>query len=533
MTRKESKAYLSRDLGDFQTPPSLVASVLDCLGPIGNRWTRVLEPTCGRGNFVRGLLRSPVPPSEIQAVELQGSHFEAARKILEETHATRVLVRKANIFDLNLGRDLQWSDTGPLLVIGNPPWVTNSELGVLESSNLPSKMNMKKLRGIEALTGSSNFDIAEYIWLKLIRELAHERPTIALLCKTAVARNLLGFASKADLPITHASLRKIDAKKWFGASVEACLFQMEIGQGERRYEVDVFPDLHAAKPEAKMGFVNRQLVADVSVHERSAFADGVSPVTWRQGLKHDAASVMELNRDASGRLKNKLGEIVDVESEYLYPLLKSTDLFHRADPKKYVIVTQKKLNDGTHQLRCTAPRLWAYLEAHAEVFAKRKSSIYRNKPAFAMFGVGDYSFSPYKVGVSGLHKTFRFRAIGPVLGKPVMLDDTGYFVACQSLQQAILMTSLLNDPLCLELVRSMSFTGSKRPITKKLLQRIDLRALLNQTNMRSLLARVEMEAENIAVPVNWQKVLDSTHLADFLFPEPTQDAVGPQMSLKL
>ncbi len=533
MIRKESKACLSRDLGDFQTPPALVASVLDSLGPIGSRWTRVLEPTCGRGNFVRGLLASPVPPLEIQAVEIQDGHFEVARKVLDEPSATRVLVKKANVFDLNLGRDLRWSDTGPLLVVGNPPWVTNSELGVLESSNLPGKTNMKRLSGIEALTGSSNFDIAEYIWLKLIKELAHERPTIALLCKTAVARNLLEFASKANLPIANASLRKINAKKWFGASADACLFRMDVGPGEKRYEVRVFPDLYAAEPEAKMGFVNGQMVADVSVHERLAFADGVSPVTWRQGLKHDAASVMELNCDASGRLKNRLGEVVDVEAEYIYPLLKSTDLFHGAKSKKYVIVTQQKLSDGTHQLRWTAPRLWTYLEAHSEVFAKRKSSIYRNKPAFAMFGVGDYSFSPYKVGVSGLHKKFRFRAIGPLSGKPVMLDDTGYFVACHSFQQAILLSSLLNDPLCLELIRSMSFTDSKRPITKKLLQRIDLRVLLNQTNSRSLLARAKMEPGNIDAPANWQDDVDSAHIADLLFPKSTRGAVSPQISLNL
>jgi hypothetical protein len=524
---------LSRHLGDFQTPPALVAEIIDCLGPIGNRWTRVLEPTCGRGNFVRGLLESSAPPLEIQALELQDSHVEVARKLLKEHFPTRVLIRKANVFDLNLDRDLQWSNTGPLLVIGNPPWVTNSELGALGSSNLPSKTNIKGLSGIEALTGDSNFDIAEYLWLKLIEELAHERPTIALLCKTSVARNLLRFASKVSLPVTRVSIRKIEAKKWFGASVEACLFRMEIGPEGWSQEVDVFPDLRTTESEAKMGFVNGRLVADVSAHKRSAFADGISPVTWRQGIKHDAASVMELNRGASGDLTNKLGEVVDVEPEYVYPLLKSTDLFHQTEPKRCVLVTQRKLSDDTHHLRWTAPRLWAYLEAHSDSFAKRKSTIYRNKPAFAMFGVGDYSFSSYKVGISGLHKTCKFRAIGPVSGKPVMLDDTGYFVACDSAQQAILLSSLLNDPLCLELIYSMTFTGSKRPITKKLLQRVDLRVLLDQIDKRALLVRAKTEAVNLNVPADWLSTLEATPLAQILFPEPMQEVVGPQMSLGL
>ena len=117
---------------------------------------------------------------------------------------------------------------GNLLVIGNPPWVTNSQLGRLGSNNLPIKTNFKGLKGIEALTGYSNFDITEYIWIKLIQELVYEKPTIALLCKTSVARNVLQFAFDAQLKISNASIRSIDAKKWFKASVSACLFCLDV-----------------------------------------------------------------------------------------------------------------------------------------------------------------------------------------------------------------------------------------------------------------------------------------------------------------
>ncbi len=531
--RRESRIYLLRDFGDFQTPPALVSEILKCLGPIGEKWPRVLEPTCGRGNFVRGLLGSPAPPSEIQAIELQSVHFEEARRALEHPSAPRVVVKKANVFDLDLHNGVQWKNTGPLLVVGNPPWVTNAELGTLGSDNLPNKTNLKKLRGIDALTGSSNFDIAEYVWLKLIRDLAPEQATIALLCKTAVARNVLRFAFDAALPITHASIRKIDAKKWFKASVEACLFRVDVGPGERRYEAEVFSDLHASKPESIMGFVNGQLVADVEAHERSAFADGVCPVTWRQGLKHDAASVMELGYEGSGSLRNKLGETIDVESEHIYPLLKSSDLFHQAKPQKYVIVTQKTLNESTNQLEWSAPRLWDYLTTHIDVFERRKSSIYRNKSSFAMFGIGNYSFSLYKVGVSGLHKTPKFRAIGPVEGRPVMLDDTCYFVSCRSPEQAVLLSGLLNAPACLELIQSMIFFDSKRPITKKLLQRIDLKALLERTDRYSLLSRVEADLGNLLTIVEWQEIVRSVSLEEILFKEVASNDSSPQMVLDL
>ncbi len=499
---------LNREFGDFQTPPVLVTAILECLSSSGIEWSRVLEPTCGRGNFIEGLLKQAKPPGEIQAIEIQDTHFAIARKIAEQSLVAHVVVSKANLFELNLYRDLRWSKTGPLLVVGNPPWVTNSELGTLRSDNLPHKENIKGLRGIEARTGKSNFDIAEYIWLKLIQELASEQPTIALLCKTSVARNVLQFAFDADLPIIDASIRMIDAKKWFGAAVEACLFCVEVGSGKRRYAAAVYRDLFAAKPDSTMAIAGRQLVADMDAYARVASSDGVCPVTWRQGLKHDAASVMELTYDSLGSLRNKLGEAVIIEPDYLYPLLKSSDLFNleKPRPRKAVIVTQKRLGKDTRMLERTAPQLWNYLNAHSKNFEQRKSSIYNNQPPFAIFGIGDYSFAPYKVAISGLHKIPRFRAIGPVDGRPVMLDDTCYFIACHSAEQAAFLTSLLNDPLCLDLVNSMVFMGSKRPITKKLLQRIDLRSLFDKVEQQSLLSKASNELERLGIILNQPKI---------------------------
>ena len=524
---------MNREFGDFQTPSALVSKVLASLGNIGEKWPRVLEPTCGRGNFVRGLLCSSVPPREIQAIELQHAHFNEAQKTIEHSFASHVVVKRANIFDLDLRHDLKWTNSGPLLIVGNPPWVTSAELSILQSDNSPTKTNLKKLQGLDALTGSSNFDLAEYIWLKLIRELASERATIALLCKTAVARNVLRFAFDADLPITHASVRRIDAKKWFKASVEACLFRVDIGPGERSYEANIFPDIHTEQPESVMGFVNGQLIADTKGYKRSTFADGVCPVVWRQGIKHDAASIMELVRDSSGFLKNKLGEAVEIEPEHVYPLLKSSDLFHGRKPQKCVIVTQRTLKENTNQLRRTAPLLWNYLTSRSEVLKRRKSSIYRNKSPFAMFGVGDYSFSSYKVGVSGLHKTPKFRAIGPTEGRPVMLDDTSYFVPCRSPEQAVLLSGLLNDPACLELIRSIIFIDSKRPVTKKLLQRIDLLALLKRSDRCSLLNRSEAELGNLISAAEWQEIVDSVSLEEILFKEGAYGSIEPQMVLDL
>ncbi|MGB3637230.1 MAG: SAM-dependent methyltransferase [Rivularia sp. (in: cyanobacteria)] len=488
---------MKAELGDFQTPPALVAEILKCLSKSNKYWERVFEPTCGRGNFISGLLELDKLPKEIQGIEFDTEYFQAVKLIAENTDSTRVGIQQAKIFDLDLSQSLKWSANGNLLVIGNPPWVTNSQLGRLGSNNLPIKKNFKGLKGIEALTGHSNFDITEYIWIKLIQELVFEKPTIALLCKTGVARNVLQFAFDTQLKISNASIRLIDAKKWFKASVSACLFCLDVGSDQPSYQADIYPNLSASDPESTIGIIDNKLVADVKAYRKSAFLNGSSSLTWRQGLKHDAASVMELTYISEGVFQNKFKEIVNVESDYIYPLLKSTDLFHgKIDSKRGVIVTQKRIGEDTYILQQSAPRLWQYLKSHSEQFDKRKSSIYKGKPPFSIFGIGDYSFSLYKVAISGLHKQPRFRVVHPINNRPVMLDDTCYFISCNSIEESILLTCLFNSDICLDFIKSITFLDAKRPITKKLLQSISFDALLNNIPQEQLIKQATWEYQD-------------------------------------
>lgn len=488
----------NNEWGDFQTPPALAEAVIRSLPR--RAWSRVLEPTCGKGNFLAAAAR--FNNAERIGIELQESYAHRAR-------TTDAQIIQGSIFDINLGRDLQWRSDGPVLVVGNPPWVTNADLGAYGSINLPEKSNVRNLRGIDALTGASNFDIAEFIWLKLITELSADQPLIALLCKTQVARNVLSYCFQNNLAINGAVIRRIDAKRWFGASVDACLFTLGVG-GEPNWRCPVYPGLDGDQPESVIGFANGRLVADLDALESAAFADGSSPLEWRQGVKHDAASIMELKVEPDGKLVNKLGGIVDIEDDHVFPLLKATDLHRdRLTTNRRVILTQRALSDDTASLAQRAPRLWAYLLEHADVLDARKSSIYRARGRFAMFGIGDYSFAPWKVAVSGLHKTPEFRGVGPVDHTPVALDDTCYFLPLESRMDALLTAAVLRSPTSHALLRSLTFTDSKRPITKRLLQRVDLAAVIRHTDADLLLAdAAAMAVQSGASPSG----ADLTHL---------------------
>ena len=270
----------------------------------------------------------------------------------------------------------------------------------------------------------------------------------------------------------------------------ACLLKLTLGRPleTRLAEIPVFPALDAAQPHGTLGFWQGRLIADVRVAARHSFALGPCPLTWRQGIKHDAAAVVELVADGRSAYRNRQGHEVDVEPQFVYPLLKGTDLLKASSdrPRRALIVTQQRVGQPTQGLQQSAPGLWSYLQAHELRFASRKSSIYRRQPPFAMFGVGPYSFAPFKVAVSGLHRTPAFQAVGPVDGRPVMLDDTCYLLACESAIEAAVLCATCHDSTTLELVRALSFADAKRPVTKGLLQRIDLSAILKQARRRGL-----------------------------------------------
>lgn len=486
----------NNEWGDFQTPAELASEVLATL-PRRN-WGRVFEPTCGRGSFLTAA--ATFGDVERIGVEVQEHHAIQAAK-------SGALVLTRSLFDLHLSTDLNWFSDGPLLVVGNPPWVTNADLGAFGSINLPPKSNLRNLSGIDALTGASNFDIAEYIWLKLIIELSHLTPTIALLCKTQVARNVLDYAHRNRIALSDMSMRRIDAKTWFGASVDACLFTVTVG-GKPTWRVPVFGSLSDTNPQQTHGFVSGRLVADIDAHERSAFADGVSPFEWRQGVKHDAVSVMELAGVPPAPLSNKSSTSVDIEPDWVFPMLKATDLHRdRLTAARSVIVTQRCLGDDTEMLAEHAPKLWSYLNKHSNVLDQRKSSIYRGRPRFSMFGIGDYTFAPWKVAVSGLHSPACFRLIPPQDGRPVVLDDTCYLLPFDDGPSAAITVALLCSPLTTDLLRALTFPDSKRPVTKRLLQRVDLRAVALASDAR--------EVANFASGVLGQ-LLTTTHFNTYL-----------------
>ena len=369
------------------------------------------------------------------------------------------------------------------LVIGNPPWVTNSELGSINSSNLPQKSNFKKHSGFEAITGKGNFDIGEYISLIMLNCFHEHNGLFAFLIKNSVIKNIIQDQKRNNYRIAEGEKLNIDAKKEFNASVNASLFLTRLNQKPELTCKEL--DFYSRESLTTFGWYKNKYVFSIDDYDKSGIIDGNSVFTWRSGIKHDCSKIMEIEL-FNGYYTNGLSQEINLEKDLVYGLLKSSDL--KDDKKntyrKLIIITQNKIGQDTRYIKDKYPLTYQYLSANKEYFDKRKSSIYRDKPDFSIFGVGDYSFAPYKVAISGMYKSTHFTLVKPHEGKPIMLDDTCYFIGFDNLKFAQLAHYLANSDIVQQFLKSIIFSDSKRSITKDTLMRIDFKSAYEIADFR-------------------------------------------------
>lgn len=465
-------------LGDFQTPKTLTDSIVNLV----NNWKfkphSVIEPTCGTGNFVFSALQYLPSASSIIALEIQPTHVERLKERAAEYKRSGIInVIHDDFFHANWDRVLERSKD-PLLVIGNPPWVTNSKLSVLNSSNVPTKSNFQGRTGYDALTGKSNFDISEWMLLKIFDWLNGRNAVLAMLLKTSVARKVLTHAWAEGMNISKAEMRHVDSKAAFGATVSACVLLVQFGSRRKEYECHVYDSLDSKTSVSSLGFADGYLLSNLKLYQKWNNISGTERNRWRSGIKHDCAKVMELSLTDKG-LTNGFDERVEIEDCCLFPMLKASDIgrLGTVEPKRFMVVTQAVVGGNTDQLQVNAPKTWTYLQSHSKELDNRASKIYKDKPRFAMFGIGNYSFTMWKVGIAGLSKKLDFKPLGPHRGKPIVLDDTCYFLPCNSQAEAEFMSYILNSEPAKEFLGASIFWDNKRPITAEVLHRLNLRAL--------------------------------------------------------
>lgn len=465
------KANKKLEFGDFQTPLPLARKVLSLLRDLGVDAAAIVEPNCGKGSFLKAA--SEAFPREIRIIG-----FDINPEYVNNPPIGPSIEVYCEDFFAKDWFEMFRALPDPVLVIGNPPWVTNAAVSKMAGTNLPPKSNIQKMRGIDAITGKSNFDISEWMILHLLDALAEKNSVLSMLCKTSVARKVLKNVWSKGAKMSSALLYKIDATQYFGTSVDACLLICRMDENTVSKECTVYSAIGALQPESTFALKNGAMVADTETFNSYGYLLGKSSRKWRSGIKHDCSPVMELRRISENTYTNSLTDVVELEYDFIYPMLKSSDLMRdNLTPSRYMVVPQLKVGDDTDHVKWHSPQTWSYLCKHANLLDSRASSIYRNRPQFSVFGIGPYAFAPWKVAISGLYKSLNFRCIGPFENKPVVLDDTCYFLPCRTESDAQILLDILNSEYAQGLFRSLVFWDTKRPVTAHLLESLDIEAL--------------------------------------------------------
>lgn len=474
-----------RAYGDFQTNQALANSVVEYLVKKGKSPEFLLEPTCGKGRFIIAALDNISTLKKVIGIEIYYPYvwetkFSILEYYLKNKHPQKpqIEIIHEDIFNLDLATISQENNELESLIIGNPPWVTSAELSKLDSKNLPQKSNFKNHKGIDAFTGKGNFDIAEYITLQLLKHFAQRAGTFAFLVKNSVVKNILVRQKESEYDIGNIQKLNINAKKEFNVSVDACLFLADLDSVPAFTCQEI--DFYTKEYKTTFGWYEHKFVHSITDYRQVESIDGKCAFVWRQGMKHDCSKIMELDR-SNGHYVNGFKQAISLEKDLLFGILKSSDLKHEVIDKyrKTTIVTQKKVGQNTNYIKRDYPQIYDYLNTNRAYFDRRKSSIYKGKPPFSIFGIGDYSFAKYKVAISGMYKRTTFSLVLPENGKPLMLDDTCYFIGFNCLEHAQIAQKILNSNTVQKFLKAIIFLDAKRPITKDILMRIDMQKAYN------------------------------------------------------
>ena len=255
------------EYGDFQTNKQLAESVCNYLFNKKISPKILLEPTCGKGNFILSAIKTFDSLQQVFGIEIQEKYlwhlkFELLEYFLKNSTANKPQINlyHCSVFNFDFKQIKSQINNRELLVIGNPPWITNSTLSTLNSKNLPQKSNFKNAKGIDAITGKGNFDIGEFISLKMLDLFSKENGHFAFLIKNSVIKNIVFEQKKNEYPIAEIEKHTINAKKEFDAAVDASMFVCRFNS-KPEFTAKEF-DFYTSKLRVTLGWVNNKFASD-------------------------------------------------------------------------------------------------------------------------------------------------------------------------------------------------------------------------------------------------------------------------------
>ncbi|MDC7223266.1 MAG: N-6 DNA methylase [Spirochaetales bacterium] len=339
------------------------------------------------------------------------------------------------------------------LYLGNPPFINYTDLSesYREAIRPLWTQYMPVKKSFALLLGESRGDVASLVFYHSLNRYLKKEGRFGVVLPNSLIKGNRASESFREFPgITVEKVVDISRADAFVNTNRACFYLLGHRGGETKYPLAYERDGETVSLIKKNGLL---------IEEDLPLGDG-SDYPIRQGINTLGANGVFF-----------FHEKPDLEEGLLHPLLRSCDVGeNRAEPSRWVLLPYGKKGELIDEvdLKRDYPRAWNYLLSHKKRLEKRKSR-FAQKNWYALFGIGSYTFAPWKVV---------WRAMGAKSLEAAVITDAipnqamhGY-IACQSREEANYLCARLNSPEIRRMAALLSESRSRsfaQPGTMKLL----------------------------------------------------------------
>jgi hypothetical protein len=212
----------------------------------------------------------------------------------------------------------------------------------------------------------------------------------------------------------------------------------------------------------------------------------------RHGVKDDAKDVYSIDRE----------QLDELEHDHVYPYIRSKHVvkYGLFGHDLHLVPIEKANEDNEAELRNDCPRTYEYLASNEQALEDRSSAWLDEGTFYNVFGLGEYTWSEYKVVWCRLGFKPHFAVVSTVddedLGeKTVVPGDHCMFISTDDRDEAHFLCGLLNSSPYQKSIETIASEG-KSGLSKTVISKLDLPEY-RETADGERLADLSMEAHGI------------------------------------
>jgi len=236
---------------------------------------------------------------------------------------------------------------------------------------------------------------------------------------------------------------------------------------------------------------------------RHGIVDDLDQVFQVEILEKTSVGLLRIKNAISG--KRDVKQVIwEIEPDLIYPLIKPRNIKRwKVVGYDYVILPQRTYGENNEaELKNKYPRTYTYLSMFRRELLQRTSRWFKNRPFYTVFGLGEYTFKPYKVVWSAIGYPPEFAVSSIVedvfLGKKVLIpDNTIGSIPVDSEDETHFLCALLNSSYIKSVIAHKS-TKSKWGLSIELVKQLPLPRFDPRDDQHEILSSLAKKARRLA-----------------------------------